>query len=196
MGRKRAPIAKTARRDRKFGKATTGRPAGFKEEYIGIVKALVSTHDYTDAQIAAMLEVNPSTMWRWKMKVPEFGRAFLRGEAARQKTLEASMFHRATGYSHKAVKIFPPRVVVVREKGKKAVLKTEPVIVEYEEHFPPDTTAGFRLLEALDPKRYSQRMKHTGDPREPVIFQMSNRPPKEGKASGTAQPALPKRPGR
>lgn len=168
MTSRRKPIPKTARRSRKFGKGG-GRPTNFRNEFIAQVEELVAKHDYTDGQIADFLGQNPSTIWRWKQAVPEFGRAFARGEAQQVKVLEAAAFHRATGYSHKAVKIFPPRA-----EGEK------PIIVPYEEVFPPDVAAIKLLLQARRPQIYRDRVEHSGDPAAPVQFIMVNRPKKGG----------------
>jgi len=191
MARPRNPIKPDAKRSETFGNAKTGRPAGFKDVYIAQVEQLVRDHDYTDVQIANFFDVNPSTLWRWKMLVPDFGKAFHRGEAAQVKVLEAAMFACATGFSHKAVKIFPPRVVVKKAKGgKRATVETKPVIVHYEEYYPPNPQAAFRLLEARDPARYSQRLRHVGDPTQPVEFVMVGRLPKEEeKPDGRRKPA-------
>lgn len=183
MGRPRKPIPADAQRSPTFGKGRKqGRQADFKDSYIAQVEQLVRDHDYTDAQIAAFLGKDPATIWRWKMAVPDFGRAFHRGEQAQIKVLEAAMFSRATGYSHEAVKIFPPRVVIKKVKGKKNAVRveTKPIIVKYVEHFAPDPQAAFRLLEARDPKRYSAQLRHIGDPTQPVEFLMVGRIPKEG----------------
>lgn len=177
MGRPRDAIPPTAKRSPTFGKGG-GRPAGFRDEMIAQAKHLVSLN-YTDIQIAAFFEVNPSTLWRWKQAVPSFGRAFLRGQAAQQAVLEASMLARATGYSHQAVKIFPPREIVTGRGKRRKIKLCEPIIVKFEEHFPPDPQAAKLLLQKLDPAAYSARTIHSGDPTQPVQFIMQNRPPKE-----------------
>lgn len=181
MARPRKEIPEGKRRSRTFGKTPkdqAGRPVGFRDEMIDQAKALVA-RGFTDVQIAGFFDCNPSTLWRWKQAVPNFGRAFLRGEVEQQAVLESSMFHRATGYSHPAVKIFPPSTKVVGRGKNRKVVAGEPVIVKYEEHFPPDPQAARLLLQKLDPGAYSTRMIHAGDPKQPVIFNMQNRPPKE-----------------
>lgn len=194
MGR-RKPITKPKKRKQlNLG----GRPSGFKDEMIAQVADLVGKHDYTDAQIAAFFDVNPSTLWRWKMAVPKFAKAFERGEDQQVRTLEASMFARGTGFSQPAVRIFPPRTRVVRRvvngKTRRVTVTDEPVIVKYEEHFPPDPTAAFRLLKKLRPNEYNDKLIHAGDANEPVTFQMINRPPKEEAHDG--RPRQPARPAR
>lgn len=179
MGAPRKAIPPTAKRSRTFGKGG-GRPAGFEDVMIAQATELVA-RGFTDAQIADFFEVHPSTLWRWKQHVPAFGKAFLRGEKEMQAVLEASMLHRATGYSHQAVKIFPPREIVTGTGKKRKVTLSDPIVVKFEEHFPPDKGAAELLLRKLDPGVYNPRMTVVGDPKAPVQFIMQNRPPKEKK---------------
>lgn len=134
---------------------------------------------FTDAQIADFYGKDPSTLWRWKQAVPAFGKAFLRGEKEMQAVIEASMLDRATGYSHQSVKIFPPREIVTGTGKKRKVTLSAPIVVKFEEHFPPDKGAAELLLRKLDPAIYNPRMTVVGDPKAPVQFIMQNRPPKE-----------------
>lgn len=179
MGAPRKAIPPTAKRSRTFGKGG-GRPTGFRDEMIAQVVDLVA-REFTDAHIAAFFQVNPTTLWRWKQAVPAFGKAFLRGEKEMQAVIEASMLHRATGYSHQAVKIFPPREIVTGRGKNKKIKLSEPIVVKFEEHFPPDKGAAELLLRKLDPGVYNPRMTVVGDPKAPVQFIMQNRPPKEKK---------------
>lgn len=169
QGRHRKPVDPQARRSETFGKAdaqgTAGRPPKFREEMIEQARHLVAEHDFTDGQIAHFFKITLPTLWRWKVAVPEFARAFLRGQEAQRKVLEASLFARATGYEFESEKLFPFKGRVVRAKTI--------------EHVPPDPRAAQLLLQKLDPANYSPRMIHQGDPTQPVQFNMINRPPKK-----------------
>lgn len=74
------------------------------------------------------------------------GREVSRGEVA------ASLHERAIGYSHEAVKIFPPK-----RTGD------PPVIVPYTERFPPDTSAAMFILTNREPDLWSNRSEVVHD---------------------------------
>lgn len=83
----------------------------------------------TDAQIADFLEISTATLDAWKNEHPRFLSALKRGKERADSLVAKSLFQRALGYKHKAVKIF-------------ADLKTgAEKIVEYTEQYAPDTTA-------------------------------------------------------
>ena len=63
-----------------------------------------------------------------------------------------SLFLKATGYSHPAVKIFLPA-------GSR-----KPVVVPYTEYYPPDTGAAALWLHNRDPKRWQRRTAPPDDP--------------------------------
>jgi hypothetical protein len=61
----------------------------------------------SDEKIADALEVAVSTFYLWKQEHKEFSEALARGREA-DATVAKSLYRRAKGYSHKAVKIFMP----------------------------------------------------------------------------------------
>ena len=63
----------------------------------------------TDEDLARMLEIEVSTLTLWKSKYPELMAAIREGREDADAHIAQAMYHRAKGYSHKAVKIFPPK---------------------------------------------------------------------------------------
>lgn len=81
----------------------------------------------TDFEVARELGCHVSTLYRWKAMHPEFREALKVGKEASDDRVEASLYHRAVGYSYRAVKIM---------QNDGAAL-----IVPYTEHVPPDVGA-------------------------------------------------------
>jgi hypothetical protein len=98
-------------------------PPPSASETIGKLCAL----GHTDFEIAGFFSVSATVINRWKAEFPDIAAAFKTGKEVADERVERSLFHRATGYTFDAVKIF-------NDKG--AVTK-----VDYVEHVAPDTTA-------------------------------------------------------
>lgn len=103
-----------------------GAPTAYHPEYAEQARKLYAL-GATDFEVAEFFEINVRTLYRWLAAIPEFSQAAKGGKDALDDRVERSLFHRAVGYSYKAVKIF-------NDKGKA-------LIVEYDEHVPPDTGA-------------------------------------------------------
>jgi Homeodomain-like domain-containing protein len=86
----------------------------------------------TDMELAEAFGVSARTIYRWQAQHPEFCQALKGGKEAADERVERSLYHKAVGYTFDAVKI-------MQYEG-------EPVIVPYQEHVPPDTTAAIFWL--------------------------------------------------
>ena len=117
-----------------------GRKSLFREEYILIAKA-AARFGAIEEEIADELNIGITTLERWKEKYPEFRGALNVGKQAADDRVERSLYQRANGYSHPAVKIFMTR------DGKTVEHK-------YTEHYPPDTTAAIFFLKNRRPDRW------------------------------------------
>jgi hypothetical protein len=111
--------------------AKRGRPSSLKPEMVEQARKLCE-FGATDKELADFLKVDVATIYRWKLDSPEFCEALKLGKEAADERVEKSLYHRAIGYSHPAVKIF-------NDEG-------EPLLVDYIEHYPPDTTAAIFWL--------------------------------------------------
>jgi hypothetical protein len=105
-----------------------GRPSPYRDEYAGHARKLCLL-GATDEQLADFFEVDVATVNRWKHAHPEFCESLKAGKAIADAKVADSLYRRATGYSHEAVKI-----VADAKTGAEH-------IVPYTEHYPPDTTA-------------------------------------------------------
>lgn len=110
-----------------------GRPSSYKPEYADMARK-IALLGATDAELAEIFDVCETTINKWKLDHIEFCEALKKGKALADAEVASKLFHRATGYSHEAVKI------VADAKTK------EEHIVHYTEHYPPDTTAAIFWL--------------------------------------------------
>ena len=104
-------------------------PGGWKQPPSDAAQTIekLCAFGHTDFEIAGFFTISLGTLVAWKARHPEIGTAFKVGKEVADDRVERSLYSRATGYSHEAVKIF-------NDKG--AVTK-----VDYIEHMPPDTGA-------------------------------------------------------
>jgi hypothetical protein len=109
-----------------------GRPKKYLPEYAELVERFALL-GMDNAAICKFFGITPPTLKRWDDEFPEFRSARVRGREPADAEVAAKLQKRAVGYTHKAVKIFMPPVP--------AGQKPEPVIVEYDQHYPPDTMA-------------------------------------------------------
>lgn len=126
----------TARKPKELHKKN-GRPTSFKPEYVAqaFKLALLSA---TDVQLADFFEVAESTITKWKLDYPKFSAALKKGKDDADAAVVKSLYHRAIGYEHPAVKI----ITVARGNNEGADVQEVP----YTEHYPPDTTAAIFWL--------------------------------------------------
>lgn len=122
-----------------------GRPSIYEPALVDIAYRLCIL-GLTDVAIAEHLYINVDTLKDWRSRYPEFSASFIRGREEADVEVAQSLRARALGYSHKAMKIFPPR----SEGG-------EPIKVEYTEHYPPDTAAASLWLRNRQPKTWRDK---------------------------------------
>ena len=103
-----------------------GRPTDYREDFCEKA-ANMCIAGATDFEVAQALGVHVSTLYRWKSQHPLFREALKVGKELADERVEASLYHRAVGYSFPSVKIFQ--------------YEGEPVIVPYDEHIPPSEGA-------------------------------------------------------
>lgn len=106
----------------------------------------------TDEDIADFIGVSVRTLYKWKLRHPELGHALKRTREEVDAQVEQSLFRRATGYSHKAVKMFQAGGQVIEKK--------------YTEHYPPDPTSMIFWLKNRQPEKWRDRREIVMDERE------------------------------
>lgn len=80
-----------------------------------------------DADLATAFGVSIYSIDKWKQVHPEFKEALKRGKAEADAKVAEALYHKAVGYSHKAVDI--------------RIVEGDVVKVPYTKIYPPDTTA-------------------------------------------------------
>jgi hypothetical protein len=112
----------------------------------------------TDAQIAVVMGVSERQIYNWK-QTEEFASCLKNNGALANKAVERSLFARAMGYSHPAVKIMQYEGQVITE--------------DYTEHYPPDTAACFGWLYNREPDRWKRMMSLDGfDPTKGIDLRL------------------------
>ncbi len=132
--------------------AKGGRPTGYDEKFHPMLAYNMALRGITDEQMAKEMGVAESTFHLWKTKHPEFSEALKKGKEEPDLKVEGSLFQRAMGYSHAAVKILMPAGA------------PEPIYAPFVEHYPPDTTAAIFWLKNRRPDRWrdKQEVEHSG----------------------------------
>lgn len=97
----------------------------------------------TDADLADFFEVSLSSIEKWAAIYPEFLRARKVGKAEADERVKRSLYQRAVGYQHDAVKFFTVEGEVVRE--------------DYVERYPPDTAACIFWLKNRDKQNWKEK---------------------------------------
>jgi hypothetical protein len=130
-------------------KGKGGRPSKFKPEMVEQARRL-SLLGATDREMAEFFQVAESTLNLWKLEHPEFSESLKLGKDAADDRVEKSLYRRALGYSHDAVKIFADPKTGAEQ------------IVPFTEHYPPDTTAAIFWLKNRKPQEWRDRQELTG----------------------------------
>jgi hypothetical protein len=122
----------------------TDRPSVFKAEYAEQAKKLCLL-GATDVELADFFGVTDRTIYRWQTQFPAFCQALKAGKELADDRVERSLYHRATGYSVEAVKIFMPAKA------------EQPVYAPFREHVPPDTRAMIFWLKNRRPEQWRDK---------------------------------------
>jgi len=136
-------------------KAKAGRPSKFTESLAMRILELAKT-GMTDAQMAAALGIGVSTLLTWKAGRKDFREALKAAKDVADELVEASLYQRACGYRHPAVKFF------LSKQG-------DILTAEYEEVHAPDTTACIFWLKNRKPSEWRDKQEVDVSLVEPFI---------------------------
>ena len=117
---------------------------------------------YTDEDLANHFSVTERTINNWKKDFTTFFQSIMRGKGLADAEVAEALYRRATGYSHKAVKIFNNQGEIITE--------------EFIQHYPPDTQAASLWLRNRQPKKWRDKPEiedEGNDPNAPVIFNIN-----------------------
>lgn len=138
-----------------------GHPTLYRPEYA--LKAFkFALLGLTDKEMADVFDVDPQTFYNWQKQHPEFLESVHRGKGEADAEIAHSLYRRAKGYSHSAVKIF-----MTTQNGE-SVAMHEP----YEERYPPDTGAAKHWLSNRTRKNaspWADRQEVTGADGGPIV---------------------------
>lgn len=141
-----------------------GRPSTFQPQFCDLARnyALLGCDNQ---RIADLIGVPLATLATWMRTQPEFSAAIKEGRDGADVLVAKSLYHRAKGYSHKAVKIFCDPKTGAKE------------VIEYTEHYPPDTVAAIFWLKNRHPERWRDvsRTEITGANGGPVEIDRTDR---------------------
>lgn len=115
----------------------------------------------TEQEIAEVFGTTRQTIDAWKKAHPAFLDAITRGKIDADAEVARSLYHRALGYSHPAVRILQYDGV--------------PIEVPYTEHYPPDTNAAGLWLRNRQPAKWRDKPTPDGegDAPPPVKIEVS-----------------------
>lgn len=150
-------------------KRAPGRPSSYRKDYAA--KALkLCRLGATDVELADFFGVDVATVNRWKLKHPEFRESLKSGKSAADAEVADRLYLRALGYTHPAVKI-------LQDKGK-------PLVVPFDQHYPPDTIACIFWLKNRRPDLWRDKvgMEHSGPGGGPIQTEGDFRPSPEDEA--------------
>ena len=135
-----------------------GRPSSYKPEFAKQAEKLCEL-GATDEDLADFFEVSIRTIANWKTSIPEFLQALKGGKEAADDRVERSLYQKAVGYTHDAVKIFQHQGAVIE--------------APYREHIAPDTTAAIFWLKNRRPDlwREKQQHEHSGPDGGPMVVE-------------------------
>ena len=114
------------------------------------VRKIAAFYGNTDTQLANVLGINQCTLNRWK-KDPTFVQVLKKAKDEADARVEETLYTRAIGYSHNAVKIFMPAGAA------------SPVYADYVEHYPPDPTSMIFWLKNRRPDQWKDRVDVTSN---------------------------------
>lgn len=104
---------------------------------------MLARKGWTDQECADFFDINIDTLMGWKSRHPEFAEALKKWKSSSDYHVEKSLFERAIGYSHLAVKMFVIGGKVVKE--------------EYIQHYPPDPTSMIFWLKNRQPEKWREK---------------------------------------
>ena len=134
----------------------------------------------TDADLARHWKVSQRTINVWKRDQPRFAEALQSGKEEADGRVVASLFQRALGYSHKAVKVFQYQGQTIEH--------------EYTERYPPETTACIFWLKNRQPKFWRDRVDTVlsgGDRLDEVLAVLQHAEKNQGEPAAVPVEAAP-----
>jgi len=122
-----------------------GRPLSYRGEYAEQAVKLCRL-GVTDQEIAVFFDVSVATLNRWKHVHPDFMESVKNGKMHADANVADSLYRRACGYSHVAVKFVTHKGIITDRE-------------EYVKHYPPDTQACIFWLKNRRPDLWREKVE-------------------------------------
>lgn len=126
-----------------------GRPTKYEPKYAKQAQKLCRL-GATDRELADFFEVSVSTICLWRVEHQEFSDSTKVGKAVADAVIERSLYQRAKGYSHDAVKIMSVSI----GDGMSEIRE-----IPFVQHYPPDPTSMIFWLKNRRPKTWRDRQE-------------------------------------
>jgi hypothetical protein len=123
-----------------------GRPTDYRIEFCDSGKTLAML-GATDVEIADALDVHVSTYYRWRAQHSDFREAVKLGKECADERVEASLYHRAVGYTYDSEEL-------------RVLRDGEVVRLPIRKHVPPDTGAAMNWLKNRVPNKWRDKVDH------------------------------------
>ena len=130
---------------RAIGNSGGGRKPKYQTAWARIARKACE-RGMTDQEVADLLGVNPSSLYRWRAQYREFSRAFRLGKELANNRVERALYERAIGYDF--------------ECEKQIMTRRGPQMLRWREHLPPDVAAALAYLKNRRPDRWRDTIKH------------------------------------
>ncbi len=128
-------------------KTVRGRPTLYKPEYNKLAYKFCLL-GATDEDMATFFEVAESTINNWKNEYPDFLDSIKKGREIADANVANRLYKRAIGYIGKTTKFATFEGKITDEK-------------EYEEYYPPDTTAAIFWLKNRQPHKWRDKREYS-----------------------------------
>lgn len=137
------------------GRRPRGHPTHYRPEYASQAAKLCARLGATDADLAHFFDVTEQTINNWKTAHPDFFESLKGAKDSLDAQVEQSLFRRAMGWEHDAVKI----ITVADGNNNGSHVEQVP----YVEHYPGETTAQIFWLKNRQPQRWrdKQELEHS-----------------------------------
>ena len=121
----------------------------------------------TDEQIAGNMGINVRTLYNWKKKSVRLFQSLKTKKELADIEVENALRKKALGF-RETEQTVSVRKTVEYENGKRVREVTEPIVVESERYYPPDTAAQIFWLKNRRPERWRDKQEQKVDLTEAV----------------------------
>lgn len=112
--------------------------------------------------IAQMLGISETTLYKWKNEKPAFAEAIRAGAKVSNGEVLKSAFEQAVGCFRRVQEVIKVREEYVDEASGRKLVRERPEVIEYEKYFPPDGRLTRFMLTNRLPEEYRDKPPEIG----------------------------------